>query len=158
MENLDNIEILDKDYLVIDNNKVIGFSKKEDPNYLSVEVTKEEYQNMFKNNSMNHIEYYYVKGVLVECDTRTRPIGCKVEFNPLTKLFEEKASLEEQIEYYKNLVIEKTREHEILKISGFIGTQEEINLQIEIDNLKQMYLDRNHKLALEIDKRFYEMS
>lgn len=153
MKNLDKKEIVDKDYLIIDNNKVIGFSKEKDSKYLSVEITKEEYQNMFTNNTINHIEYYYVEGVLIECDTSTRPRGCKVEFNPITKLFEEKASLEEQIEYYKNLVIEKTKEHEILKISGFTGTQEELNLQTEIEDLKQTYMDKNHELALQIENR-----
>lgn len=153
MKSLDKKEIVDKDYLIIDNNKVIGFSKEKDSKYLSVEITKEEYQNMFTNNTINHIEYYYVEGVLIECDTSTRPLGCKVEFNPITKLFEEKASLEEQIEHYKNIIIEKTKEHELLKVSGFTGTQDEINLQTEIEDLKQKYLDLNHELALQIEKR-----
>lgn len=157
MKSLDKKEIVDKDYLIIDNNKIIGFSKEKDSKYLSVEITKEEYQNMFTNNTINHIEYYYVEGVLIECDTSTRPRGYKVEFNPTTKLFEEKASLEEQIEHYKNIIIEKTKEHELLKVSGFTGTQEEINLRTEIEDLKQTYMDKNHELALQIENRLREV-
>ena len=63
------------------------------------------------------------------------------------------ATLEEQIECYKNIIIQKTREHELLKVSGFTGTQEEINLQVEIENLKQIYMDKNHELALQIENR-----
>lgn len=81
-----------------------------------------------------------------------------ITWNKEERYWSETATLEEQIEYYKKLIIEKTREHELLKASGFTGAQEEVNLKTEIDNLKQMYLDRNHKLALEIDKKFYEMS
>ena len=65
----------------------------------------------------------------------------------------EKATLEEQINHYQNMIINKTREHELLKASGFTGTQEEINLQVEIENLKQIYMDKNHELALKIDNR-----
>ncbi|MEG2347912.1 MAG: hypothetical protein RSB50_09550 [Cetobacterium sp.] len=79
--------------------------------------------------------------------------GCKIEFNYDTEQWEEKASLNEQIEYYKHLIIEKTREHELLKASGFTGTQEEMKLKIEIENLKQIYMDKNHELALQIENR-----
>lgn len=65
----------------------------------------------------------------------------------------EEATLEEQINYYKNMIINKTREHKLLKVSGFTGTQEEINLQVEIENLKQIYMDKNHELALQIENR-----
>lgn len=65
----------------------------------------------------------------------------------------EKATLEEQINHYQNMIINKTREHELLKASGFTGTQEEINLQVEIENLKQIYMDKNHELALKIDNK-----
>ncbi len=77
----------------------------------------------------------------------------KKSFNYENEVWEEKATLEESIEYYKNLIIEKTREHELLKASGFSGTQEEINLQVEIENLKQIYMDKNHELALQIENR-----
>lgn len=69
----------------------------------------------------------------------------------------EEATLEEQINYYQNMIINKTREHELLKASGFTGTQEEINLQTEIENLKQIYMDKNHELALQIENRLREV-
>lgn len=65
----------------------------------------------------------------------------------------EEATLEEQINYCQNMIINKTREHELLKASGFSGTQDEITLQSEIENLKQIYIDKNHELALQIENR-----
>ena len=151
---MDNVN---KIFMIIDNYKVIGFSSSKDKNYTSIEITEEQHQIMFTNNSSNHIEYYYVDNELIECDLRNKPLGCRIEFNPLTKLFEEKASLEEQIEHYKNIIIEKTKEHELLKVSGFTGTQEEINLRTEIEDLKQTYMDKNHELALQIENRLREV-
>ena len=74
-------------------------------------------------------------------------------FNYKSMEWEETAGLEEQIEICKNIIIEKTKEHELLKASGFTGTQEEINLRIEIENLKQMYMDKNYELALEVENK-----
>lgn len=147
------MESTKKIFMIISDYKVIGLSSTKDENYISIEITEEQRQTMFNNNANNHIEYYYVENELIECDTRNKPLGCKIEFNPVTKTFEEKANLEEQIEYYKNLIIEKTRENELLKMSGFTGTQEEINLQTEIKNLRQIYLNKSHELALQIENK-----
>lgn len=78
-------------------------------------------------------------------------------FNYEILAWEETATLEKQIEHYKKLVIEKTKELELLKNSGFGGGQEEINLQIEIENLKQIYMDKSHELALQIENRLKEV-
>lgn len=81
----------------------------------------------------------------------------KSEFDYTSMQYIETATLEQQIEYYKNLIIQKTREHELLKASGFTGTQEEINLKTEIEDLKQIYIDKNHELALQIENRLREV-
>lgn len=52
-------------------------------------------------------------------------------------------------------IMEKTKELELIKNSMFSGTQKEVYIQKEIDDLEQQYLDINHELALQIDKNFY---
>lgn len=147
---MDNIN---KVFMIIDNYKVIGFSSSKDKNYTSIEITEEQHQIMFTNNSSNHIEYYYVDNELIECELRNKPLGCRIEFNPLTKVFEEMASLEEQIEYYKNLIIEKTRELKIEKLAGFGNP----DLELELNELKKIHLEKSHELALQIENRLKEV-
>lgn len=95
--------------------------------------------------------YQYINGELIYNPIPEKPLGISLEYDGINWI--ETATLEEQIEYYKNIIIQKTREHELLKASGFTGTQEEINLKIEIENLKQIYMDKNHELALQIENR-----
>lgn len=97
------------------------------------------------------LNYQFINGKLVYNPIPEKPLGVALEYDGTSWI--ETATLEEQIEYYKNLIIEKTREHELLKTSGFSGTQEEINLQVETENLKQIYMDKNHELALQIENR-----
>ncbi|MEG2347645.1 MAG: DUF2977 domain-containing protein [Cetobacterium sp.] len=99
--------------------------------------------------------YQYINRELIYNPIPEKPLGVALEYNGIGWI--ETATLEKQIEYYKNLIIQKTREHELLKVSGFIGTQEEINLKIKIENLKQIYMDKNHELALQIDNRLREV-
>lgn len=57
--------------------------------------------------------------------------------------------LEEQIECYKNLIIEKTKEIELIKLAGF-GNE---NLELELNELKKQHLEKSHELALQIESR-----
>lgn len=100
--------------------------------------------------------YQYINGELIYNPIPEKSLGVALEYDGTSWI--ETATLEEQIEYYKNIIIEKTREHELLKVSGFTGTQEEVNLQIGIENLKQTYMDKNHELALQIENRLKEVS
>ena len=93
--------------------------------------------------------HQYINGELIYNPIPEKPLGVALEYDGTSWI--ETATLEEQIEYYKNIIIEKTKEHELLKVSGFTGTQEEINLKTEIENLKQIYIDKNHELALQIE-------
>lgn len=61
--------------------------------------------------------------------------------------------LEEQIEYYKNLIIEKTKEIELIKLAGF-GNE---NLELELNELKKQHLEKSHELALQIENRLKEV-
>lgn len=56
--------------------------------------------------------------------------------------------LEEQIEYYKNLIVEKTKEAELIKLAGFFN----INLERELNELKKIHLEKSHELALQTNK------
>lgn len=58
-------------------------------------------------------------------------------------------SLEEQIEYYKNLIIQKTKELGIENLAGFGNP----NLELELNELKKIHLEKSHELALEIENR-----
>ncbi|MGL5427211.1 MAG: hypothetical protein ACRDAS_04780 [Cetobacterium sp.] len=99
----------------------------------------------------NPLEYQYINGKFIYNPIPEKPLGVALEYDGTSWI--ETATLEQQIEYYKNIIIEKTREHKLLKVSGFTGTKEEINLQTEIENLKQIYMDKNHELALQIDNK-----
>lgn len=78
--------------------------------------------------------------------------GVNIQFNYESEKWEETATLEEQIEYYYSLILEKTKELEIIKIAGFIGSKEEIDLEKEIPLLKQKHLELQHELGLEMNK------
>ena len=120
-------------------------------------ITQEEKDNLILENSKGKTLYYdgiKIKAeFLPECPKDI--VNGIFDFNLWT--WKSNASLDEEIEYYKNLIIQKTREHELLKASDFTGTQEEINLKTEIENLKQIYMDKNHELALQIDNRLREV-
>lgn len=117
-----------------------------------IKELKSSYIELPKNFTYNERKKYYFKdGVIKETSYDDKLINGV--FNFKLEIWEETAPLEEQIECYKNIIIQKTREHELLKASGFTGTQEEINLKIEIENLKQIYMDKNHELALQIENR-----
>ncbi|MGL5576285.1 MAG: hypothetical protein ACRDCW_12150 [Sarcina sp.] len=61
--------------------------------------------------------------------------------------------LELKIKSLETKIIEKTIELENVKNSMFLGTQKEIELQKELNNLKQKYLDLNHELALQVENK-----
>lgn len=148
-----------KKYYKVNNESFSGFYDEDMINDIDnfKEISSDEWQILAKK-SLNGYELLIKNEKLIaymkpECKEKY----VKKTFNYETELWEEGATLEEQIEYYKNLIIQKTREHELLKVSGFIGTQEEINLKTEIENLKQIYMDKNHELALQIENRLREV-
>ena len=82
---------------------------------------------------------------LPPCDVK----GCKIEFNYDTEQWEETASLSEQIEYYKNLIIQKTKEIEAEKLAGFGNP----DLELELNELKKMHLEKSHELGLQMENK-----
>lgn len=125
--------------------------------YTSVpENIREDYIDSYIEVENTDINFLNGKYFYIDKDIKFIPYNfnlIKSEFDYKAMEYIEKASLDEQIEHYKNLIIKKTREHELLKASGFTGTQEEINLKTEIEDLKQIYMDKNHELALQIENR-----
>lgn len=120
-----------------------------------IDRTKQEsaYFELIKKKQAVLANGYYIENNRLFYVSYDVDIIKDITWNKEERYWSETATLEEQIEYYKKLIIEKTREHELLKASGFTGSQEEINLQVEIENLKQMYMDKNHELALQIENR-----
>lgn len=58
-------------------------------------------------------------------------------------------SLEEEVEYYKNLIIQKNKEIENEKLAGFRNEK----LESELNELKEIHLEKSHELALQIENR-----
>lgn len=146
---------MDKYYYYADENNVIMFTKKYTG--IEIEITEEEFYKFSGLRDDTHI-LTLEDNKIIQREIEAFPLDkVKPIFNYKTFKYEESATLEEQIEYYKNLIIEKTRLLELLKASGFSGTKEEINLQTEIANLKQIYMDKNHELALQIENRLREV-
>ena len=140
-------------YYMILNNKIMGVSS--DPTLLSP-IEGSDIFCLDDNNNFTIDDYFYyddVNNELIKIENPPSLLNTKYDGTE----WGIEASLEEQIEYYKNLIIQKAREHELLKVSGFIGTQEEINLRTEIEDLKQTYMDKNHELALQIENRLREV-
>lgn len=77
----------------------------------------------------------------------------KKSFNYESEIWEEKATLEESIEFYKNLIIVKTRELGIENLAGFANP----NLELELNELKKIHLEKSHELALQIENRLREV-
>ena len=73
-----------------------------------------------------------------------KPIFCYESLS-----WKEEATLEEQIEYYKNLIIQTTNEIETEKLAGFKNP----NLELELNELKKIHLEKSHELALQIENR-----
>lgn len=143
------LPIFDEDQNLINEKDILIADDKE-----YFDITIEERDELIRQQNEEYKEIIYKdKKLIAYLKPPCLEKFVKKIFNYETESWEEGADLEEQIEYYKNLIIQRTREHELLKISGFTGTQEEINLQTEIEDLKQKYLDLNHKLALQIENR-----
>ena len=77
-----------------------------------------------------------------------KPIFCYESLS-----WKEEATLEEQIEYYKNLIIQKTKEIETEKLAGFRNPK----LELELNELKKIHLEKSHELALQIENRLREV-
>ncbi|MHA4987208.1 DUF2977 domain-containing protein [Cetobacterium somerae] len=99
----------------------------------------------------NILNYQFINGELVYNPIPEKPLGVTLEYDGTSWI--ETASLEEQIEYYKNLIIEKTKEIELIKLAGF-GNE---NLELELNELKKQHLEKSHELALQIENRLIEV-
>lgn len=62
-------------------------------------------------------------------------------------------ALESNIKKLEKEIVEKTTELEKIKNSMFAGTQKELDVQKELEDLTQQFLDLNHELALQIENR-----
>lgn len=91
--------------------------------------------------------YQYINGELIYNPIPEKPLGIALEYDGIDWI--ETASLEEQIEYYKNLIIQKTREIEVEKLAGFGNP----GLELELNELKKIHLEKSHELALQIENK-----
>ncbi|WP_047380923.1 hypothetical protein [Cetobacterium sp. ZWU0022] len=135
-------------YFMMLNNQII--SKTENPSL----ICPLENSSIFSMNKDsfdigNYVYYDSINNVLINIEPP--PTSLHVKYNG--SKWEIVATLEEQIKYYENKVIEKTKELESLRLAGFEGTLKFFNLEIEIVELRKKYLDANHELALQIDNK-----
>lgn len=76
---------------------------------------------------------------------KERPLGVKLEYDGNNWI--EEATLEEQEEHYKELIIEKNKELLIIQQTGFTDH----SLEKEINDLKNKHAEVSHQLALKIN-------
>lgn len=96
--------------------------------------------------------YQYINGELIYNPIPEKPLGVALEYNGINWI--ETANLEEQIEYYKNIIIDKARELGIEKLAGFGNP----NLELKLNELKKIHLEKSHELALQIENKLKEVS
>lgn len=96
--------------------------------------------------------YQYINGELIYNPIPEKPLGISLEYDGINWI--ETATLEEQIEYYKNLIIDKARELGIEKLAGFGNP----NLELELSELKKIHLEKSHELALQIENKTKEFT
>ena len=95
--------------------------------------------------------YQYINGELIYNPIPEKPVGVALEYDGTSWI--ETATLEEQIEYYKNITIDKTRELGVEKLAGFGN----LNLESELNELKKIHLEKSHELALQIENKLKEL-
>lgn len=77
----------------------------------------------------------------------------KPEYNYENHEWIEKATFNQQVEHYKNLIIQKTGEIEMEKLAGFGNP----SLELELNELKKIHLEKSHELGLQIENRLKEV-
>lgn len=135
-------------YYMILNNKIIGVSS--DPTLLSPIQSSDIF--CLDNNNFtvgDYVYYNYINNELIQIENP--PSGIYTKYNGVEWIIE--ASLEEQIEHYKNLIIQKTRKLGIENLAGFGNP----NLELELNELKKIHLEKSHELALQIENKLREV-
>lgn len=99
----------------------------------------------------NILNYQFINGELVYNPIPEKPLGIALEYDGTSWI--ETSTLEKQVEYYKNIIIEKTRELGIEKLAGFGN----LDLELELNELKKIHLEKSHELALQIENRLKEV-
>lgn len=140
---------LDGIYYMILNNKIIGSSS--DPTLLSP-IEDSDIFCLDDNNNFIVDDYVYYSDISNELVKIKNPQSVLYTKYDGTEWVIE-ASLEEQLEYYKNLIIQKTGELGIENLAGFGNP----NLESELNELKIIHLEKSHELALQIENRLEEV-
>lgn len=143
-----NEEIRTSKFIMIDRFNVVQI--EEDPSKISPidnSLIFEIENNIFQLGDFVYFDF--IENNLIKIESP--PSILHTKYNGIQWKIE--ISLEKQIEYYENKVIEKTKELESLRLVGFEGTIKFFNLEIEIVELRKKYLDANHELALQIENR-----
>lgn len=100
----------------------------------------------------NPCDYQYINSKLIYNPIpKEKPLGVALEYDG--DVWHEMAPLEVQVENYKKLIIEKTKEFETEKLAGFGNS----NLELELNELKKIHLEKSHELALQIENRLREV-
>lgn len=113
-------------------------------------ISKEKYFELTTGNSLGgEIRELKDKSIGLFFKPPLPKNSIKMIFNYQSEAWEETATLEEQIEHYKNLIIQKTKEIETEKLAGFRNS----NFELELNELKKIHLEKSHELALQIENR-----
>lgn len=102
-----------------------------------IEISEDKRNELINKNKLENCDIKIINGELV---------NVKIE-----------VSLNDEIENYRKIITNLTKELILLKESGLEGNLEYITLEKERDKNKQIYIDKNHELALQIENRLKEV-
>lgn len=139
----------------------IIYTIKEDYSLVFNHIFEDDY--ILKKGEFEISQEEFDKLFSVGGDIRLNPFTNKIElvpnpeenfikgvFNPLKWEWEESLSLNEKVEYYKNKIIQKTRELAVIETAGFRDEK----LEKELEEVKAIHMELSHELANEINLRY----
>lgn len=135
----------------LENNEFAGFHHldgKPDDSYF--EITQEVFDNLISSG----FEVFYSKSLnklmSIEC-----PSGfIEPKIDTVKNEYFESASLNNQISFWKNRIVQTSKRLNELKDAGLDGDSEYISTQIALEKYRENYMNASHEMALEMDKVF----
>lgn len=109
-----------------------------------VEILEEDYKNLINSDGV----IVYENDKLISKQVPVIPTDfIKPVFNTEKWQWEENISLDEELNYYKNMIIQKTRELAVTEAAGFSDPK----VEKELEELKAIHMELSHEMANEIN-------
>lgn len=130
-------------YIKIKNNEFIGFFEVQDDE--TIEITDEKYNDLIEKHSKGYSLVVENGDVVAKSLDYTGFI--KGRYDSTIGEIVETATLEEQLDYYRKLIIAKTRELAVTEAAGFRDEK----LEKELEEAKAIHMELSHEMANEIN-------